>query len=69
MPVGCGLCHRMWLWQLVVVGCPRVWRWQLDGLATHVCGAMADGRGWCPRVWRWQLEGVGFHVFGAANWM
>ena len=56
MPVGCGWC-------------PRVWRWQLDGLATRVCGAMADGRGWRPRAWRWQLGVVGVHVFGGASWM
>ena len=39
------------------------------GSLSHVCGAMADGRGYCPRVWRWQLEVVGFHVFGAASGM
>ena len=38
-------------------------------IATHVCGAMADGRGWCPRVCRWDPEVVGFLVLSAASWM
>ena len=36
-------------------------------LATRVCGAMADGRGWRPRVWRWQSEVVGVEVFGGGR--
>ena len=67
--IECVWCLRMWPWQLDVIGSHEFggdsWMW----FATHVCGAMADGRGYCPRVWRWQLEVIGFHVFGAASGM
>ena len=63
MAVGCGLCQRVWLWQLGVVGCRRVWRLQMNVVGSHVyggdslmclvltCVAMVIGCDWYPCVW------------------
>ena len=54
---GCGLCRRVWRWQLDVIRYSRILR---DGRWTWLVH---------PRVWRWQLEVVGVTVFAGASWM
>ena len=55
MPVGCGLCPRVWLWQLDVVG-EHLYRDDSCMCLVLTCVT-------------WQLEEIGNHEFGCASWM
>ena len=68
MAFGYGLCQRVWLWHLGVIGSHEFgdasWMW-----LAPTCIAVTVECVWCPRVWLWQLDVICAHEFGGDGWM
>ena len=68
MAVGCGLCQRVWLRHLGVIGSHEfgdaTWMWFVP-----TCLAVKVECVWYPGVWPWTFDVIGTHEFGDGSGM